>query len=64
MTREAKRAELAQDKKKSEAEVHSEIINRAKENAQKRANVNVHRTLAGMQVQNEKKHWWQRFLNF
>ncbi|BAQ56546.1 conserved hypothetical protein [Lactobacillus acetotolerans] len=64
MTREAKRAELAQDKKKSEAEVHSEIINKAKENAQKRANVNVHRTLAGMQVQNEKKHWWQKFLNF
>lgn len=63
-TREEKRKEVERDAKKSEKELHSEILNKAKENAEKKATANVHRTLEDMQLPTEKKHWWQRFLNY
>lgn len=63
MTREEKRKEIAADAKKSKQEMHEEILTKARENAEKRANANVHRTLEDMQLQPKKKHWWQRFLN-
>ncbi|RVU71050.1 MULTISPECIES: MerR family transcriptional regulator [Lactobacillus] len=59
-----KRAEVEADKEKSQAEMHEQIIAKAKENAKKRATANVHRTLEDMQVPVKKKHWWQRFLNY
>lgn len=64
MTREEKRKEIAADAKKSKQEMHQEILSKARENAEKRANANVHRTLEDMQLQPKKKHWWQRFLNY
>ena len=64
-TAQEKRQEVKKDRSKSEKEVHNEILSKAKENAQKRqAQANAHRTLADMQVPKEKKHWWQRFLNY
>lgn len=64
-TAQEKRDAVKKDLEKSEQEVHNEILSKAKENAQKReAQENVHRTLVDMQVPNEKKHWWQRFLNY
>ncbi|KRL90131.1 MerR family transcriptional regulator [Lactobacillus kalixensis] len=63
-TREEKRKEIEADAHKSKTEVHSEILQKAKENAEKRAIENSHRTLADMQLPKEKKHWWQRFLNY
>lgn len=68
LTREAvqaeKRREVQADAKKSQQEMRTEILSKAKENAQKRAHVNVHRTLEDMQLPRKKKHWWQRFLNY
>lgn len=64
MTREEKRKEIERDTQKSGEEMHSEILEKAKENAEKRANTSVHRTLADMQLPPKKKHWWQRFLNY
>lgn len=58
-----KRAQILHDEKKSSAEVHAEILAKAKENAQKKAATNEHRTLTDMQVEPEKKHWWQRFID-
>lgn len=55
-----KRQKVLEDKNKSEEELHDEIINKAKENAKKRAKANVHRTLEDMQLHTTKKHWWQR----
>lgn len=64
-TREEKRKEVERDAHKSEKEMHDEILSKAKENAEKqKATVNVHRTLEDMQLPKEKKHWWQRFLNY
>lgn len=60
---EDKRKEVAADMMKSEDQVRDEILNKAKENAKKRATANVHRTLEDMQLPKKKKHWWQRFLN-
>ena len=62
-TPEQKRQEVAADRNKSQQEVHDEILNKAKENAKKRASANVHRTLEDMQLRDQKKHWWQKFLN-
>ena len=59
-TQDDKRKKVLEDKKKSEEELHDEIINKAKENAKKRASANVHRTLEDMQLHPAKKHWWQR----
>lgn len=61
MTREEKRKEIEADTHKSEQEMHAEILNKAKENAKKRASANVHRTLEDMQLQPKKEHWWSRF---
>lgn len=64
-SREEKRQEVQADSQKSKEEIHDEILSKARENAQKRqAKENVHRTLADMQLPSEKKHWWQRFLNY
>lgn len=55
-----RRAEkIAADKKKSADQLHSEILQKARENSSTRA---MHRTLADMQIP-QKQHWWQRFLN-
>lgn len=64
LTAEQKRQKIVADAHKSEEEIHNEILNKAKENAQKHATTSVHRTLADMQVPKQKKHWWQRFLNY
>ena len=65
MTREKQRqkvaAEIEADRHKSDQEVRREILNKAVENAKKKAQQNVHRTLADMQLPETKKHWWQRF---
>lgn len=61
MTREEKRKEIEADTHKSEQEMHAEILNKAKENAKKRASANVHRTLEDMQLQPKREHWWSRF---
>lgn len=63
-TREEKRHEIEQDSHKSEHELHSEILAKARENAKKSANAAAHRTLADMQLPPKKEHWWQRFLNY
>lgn len=55
--RQAERIEA--DKKKSAAQLHSEILEKARENKNSQA---MHRTLADMQIP-QKQHWWQRFLN-
>lgn len=57
-----KRAQVANDEQKSSKEVHDEILSKAQENAQK-STVNAHRTLSDMQVEPEKKHWWQKFID-
>lgn len=59
-TQDDKRKKVLEDKEKPEEELHDEIINKAKENAKKRASANVHRTLEDMQLHPAKKHWWQR----
>lgn len=56
--RQAERIEA--DKKKSAAQLHSEILEKAREN--KNSQAMHHRTLADMQIP-QKQHWWQRFLN-
>lgn len=63
LTAAEKRAQVAQDEGKSSEQMHEEILAKAKENAEKSANANAHRTLADMQVEPEKTHWWQRFLD-
>lgn len=63
LTAAEKRAQILHDKKKSSAQVHEEILAKAKENAQKKAAANEHRTLTDMQVEPEKRHWWQRFID-
>lgn len=63
-TAEEKRQAVQADAKKSEAELHDEIMAKAKENAKKRATANIHRTLEDMQLPAKKEHWWQRFLNY
>lgn len=63
LTAAAKRAQVAQDEEKSSQQMHEEILAKAKENAEKGASANTHRTLADMQVEPEKTHWWQRFLD-
>lgn len=50
---------IAADKKKSADQLHSEILEKARENSSRQA---MHRTLADMQIP-QKQHWWQRFLN-
>lgn len=55
-----KRKKLVEDSQKSEEDLHSEILRKARENAEKRATGNIHRTLADMQLQPQKKHWWQK----
>lgn len=59
---EQKRAQVEADKKKSDEEVHSEILKKAKENQEKRAQQNIHRTLTDMQLP-KKKHWWDKLFN-
>lgn len=61
---EEKREEVKEDMHKSQAEMHDEIISKAKENAKKRATANVHRTLEDMQLPEQKEHWWQRIFKF
>ena len=63
LTAAEKRAQVAQDEGKSSEQMHEEILAKAKENAEKSANANAHRTLADMQIEPEKTHWWQRFLD-
>lgn len=63
-TAEEKRAEVDADAQKSKAQMHEQILQKAKENAEKRASDNVHRTLEDMQLPRKKKHWWQRFINY
>ncbi|MDF7672826.1 transcriptional regulator [Lactobacillus sp. ESL0701] len=63
LTKEEKRAQVELDEAKSSQQLHEEILSKAKENAQKRAEINGHRTLQDMQLEPEKKHWWQRFIN-
>ena len=63
LTAAEKRAQVAQDEEKSSEQMHEEILAKAKENAEKGASANTHRTLADMQVEPEKTHWWQRFLD-
>lgn len=63
LTKEEKRAQVELDEAKSSQQLHDEILSKAKENAQKRAESNAHRTLQDMQLEPEKKHWWQRFIN-
>ncbi|MCX0291816.1 helix-turn-helix domain-containing protein [Lactobacillus kullabergensis] len=63
LTAAEKRAQVAQDEGKSSEQMHEEILAKAKENAEKSANSNAHRTLADMQIEPEKTHWWQRFLD-
>lgn len=63
-TEEEKRAEVKEDMNKSQAEMHDEIMSKAKENAKKRATSNVHRTLEDMQLINQKEHWWQKIFKF
>lgn len=66
LTEEQKKQKLAQqvesDKKKSSHQVHEEILNKARENQEKKARQNIHRTLADMQIPTKKKHWWNRFI--
>ena len=63
LTAAEKRAQVAEDEGKSSEQMHEEILAKAKENAEKSANANAHRTLADMQIEPEKTHWWQRFLD-
>ena len=63
LTAAEKRAQVAKDEGKSSEQMHEEILAKAKENAEKSANSNAHRTLADMQIEPEKTHWWQRFLD-
>lgn len=63
LTAAEKRAQVVNDEKKSRDQVHDEILTKAKENATKNASANVHRTLTDMQLEPEKTHWWQRFLD-
>ncbi|WEV37124.1 transcriptional regulator [Lactobacillus sp. ESL0677] len=58
-----KRAQVERDEAKSSQQLHEEILSKAKENAQKHTDSNSHRTLQDMQVEPEKAHWWQRFIN-
>ncbi|QNQ81040.1 MerR family transcriptional regulator [Lactobacillus sp. PV034] len=41
-------------------DIHEEILRKARENQEKRAQQNVHRTLADMQIP-QKRHWWEKF---
>ncbi|MCT7729991.1 MAG: hypothetical protein N5825_00585, partial [Lactobacillus iners] len=43
--------------KKTAEEIHEEILRKARENQQKHPNAMMHRTLADMQLQDD-KHWW------
>lgn len=64
-TREEKREEIKANLNRPKSDVRSEILQKARENAEKRAaENNTHRTLVDMQLPKEKKHWWQRFLNY
>lgn len=45
---------------KTATDIHEEILRKARENQEKRAQQNVHRTLADMQIP-QKTHWWERF---
>ncbi|WEV51265.1 transcriptional regulator [Lactobacillus sp. ESL0731] len=63
LTAAEKRAQVERDEAKSSQQLHEEILSKAKENAQKHADSNSHRTLQDMQVEPEKAHWWQRFIN-
>jgi DNA-binding transcriptional MerR regulator len=58
-----KRSQIIHDQHKSSEQVHEEILAKAQENAQKSSTSNEYRTLADMQLEPEKSHWWQRFLN-
>lgn len=58
-----KRAQVIHDKHKSSEQVHKEILAKAQENAQKSSNSNAYRTLADMQLEPKKSHWWQRFIS-
>lgn len=64
VTSEKKRQQINQDTHKSREEVRNEILHKAKENAKKQSNANLHRTLADMQLPSKKSHWWQRFFNY
>ncbi len=55
--------QVANVEAKSSDEVHEEILAKAKENAEKNAHANAHRTLEDMQVEPEKQHWWQKFID-
>lgn len=55
-------SKIDDDGAKSSEQVHEEILSKAKENAEKQV-VNEHRTLSDMQVETEKKHWWQKFFD-
>lgn len=55
-------SKIDDDEAKSSEQVHEEILSKAKENAEKQV-VNEHRTLSDMQVETEKKHWWQKFID-
>ncbi|BDR59880.1 transcriptional regulator [Lactobacillus xylocopicola] len=61
LTATEKRAQVMQDEQKPSDQVHEEILSKAKENAEKIAND--HRTLADMQVEPTKQHWWHRFID-
>ncbi|WEV71000.1 DUF948 domain-containing protein [Lactobacillus sp. ESL0785] len=63
LTLEEKRAQVRQDEAKPSEQLHEEILTKAKENAEKHVNDNIHRTLEDMQLEPQKKHWWQRFIN-
>ncbi|WEV43527.1 transcriptional regulator [Lactobacillus sp. ESL0684] len=62
LTIEEKRQQVKQDQTKSSAQLHEEILAKAKENAEKQE-ANSHRTLSDMQLEPKKEHWWQRFIN-